>query len=249
MRIEQPQAIRTIFFDAGFTLVRPYPSIVEICQRVCHKLSLHITLDQLQGQMEAAEDFYWRQSRINRQTWSDEQAIANFWIGYYMTLLRPFTIEHDEPHLYQLACAINEEFGKHTNWEIYPDVYNTLDTLRAHNYSLGVISDWGIALGPILREHHLTQYFDCLLISAVARHAKPSPALYELALQRANAIPDYSIHIGDSYVQDVLGARAVGITPVLLDRADRLTEQNVDCLLVHSLDELLDLLEVERSER
>lgn len=246
MRIEQPQAVRTIFFDAGFTLVRPYPSILEICQQVCQKLSLHITVEQLRDQIEAAEDFYLRQSRTNRQTWSDDQAIAEFWIGYYMTLLRPFIAEHDEPRLYKLARAINEEFEKHTSWEIYPDVYPTLERLRAKNYSLGVISDWGMALGPILREHNLTQYFDCVLISAVTRHAKPSPMLYELALQRANAIPDYSIHIGDSYIQDVLGARAVGITPILLDRAHRLTEQNVDCILVHSLDELLDLLEVEK---
>jgi HAD superfamily hydrolase (TIGR01549 family) len=244
MRLEQPQAIRTIFFDAGFTLVRPYPSILDICQQVCQRLSLHITVEQLRDQVEAAEDFFLQQSRINRHTWSDEQAIGEFWTGYYMTLLRPFIAEHDEPRLYQLARTINKEFEKHTSWEIYPDVSKTLERLRAHKYSLGVISDWGIALGPILREHHLTQYFDCVLISAVTRHAKPSPMLYELALQRANAIPDYSIHIGDSYIQDVLGARAVGITPVLLDRAHRLTEQNVDCLLVHSLDELLDLLEV-----
>ncbi|GAC1360368.1 MAG: hypothetical protein PVS3B1_21370 [Ktedonobacteraceae bacterium] len=244
MRIEQPQAIRTVFFDAGFTLVRPYPSILEICQQVCQNLSLHVTLDQLRDQVEAAEDFYFRQSRQNRQTWGDDHAIAEFWTGYYMTLLRPFIAEHDEPRLYRLARAINEEFEKHTSWEIYPDVYQTLETLRAHRYSLGVISDWGIGLGPILRAHNLTQYFDCLLISAATRHAKPSPTLYELALQRANAIPDYSIHIGDSYIQDVLGARAVGITPILLDRANRLTEQDVDCILVHSLDELLDLLEV-----
>jgi FMN phosphatase YigB (HAD superfamily) len=68
------------------------------------------------------------------------------------------------------------------------------------------------------------------LVSAVTRHAKPSPALYDLALQRANSIPDYTIHIGDSYIHDVLGARAVGITPILLDRHNRLEESNVDCL-------------------
>jgi len=83
-----------------------------------------------------------------------------------------------------------------------------------------------------------------LLVSAVTRHAKPSPTLYELALQRANSIADYTIHIGDSYIHDVLGARAVGITPILLDRHRRLEESNVDCLLVHSLFELLQLLEV-----
>ncbi len=247
MKIEQPQSIRTIFFDAGFTLVRPYPSILEICQQVCQQLSLHITLDQLKDRLEAAEDFYFRQSRKNRSIWGDEQAIAEFWIGYYMTLLRSFVAEHDEPRLYQLARAINEEFEKHTSWEVYPDVVTTLEALRGHGYTLGVISDWGISLGPILRKLHLTKYFDSLLISAATRHAKPSPALYELALQRTNAIADYSLHIGDSYIQDILGARAVGMTPVLLDRAYRLNEQNVDCLLVHSLDELLLLLEVEKA--
>ena len=30
--------------------------------------------------------------------------------------------------------------------------------------------------------------------------------LYELALQRANSIADYTLHIGDSYIHDVLGA-------------------------------------------
>jgi putative hydrolase of the HAD superfamily len=247
MRIEQPQSIRTVFFDAGFTLVRPYPSILEICHQVCQQLALHISLDQLQERLEAAEDFYFRQSRGNRHIWGDEQAIADFWIGYYMTLLRPFVAEHDEPRLYQLARAINGEFEKHTSWEIYPDVITTLETLRSHGYTLGVISDWGISLGPILRKLHLTKYFDCLLISAATRYAKPSPMLYDLALQRANTIADYSLHIGDSYIQDILGARAVGITPVLLDRVHRLTAQNVDCLLVHSLDELLALLEVEKA--
>ncbi|TMD26673.1 MAG: HAD family hydrolase, partial [Chloroflexi bacterium] len=182
-----------------------------------------------------------------RHTWGSEEAISEFWIGYYMNLLRPFIEEHDEHRLYQLALGINEEFDKHTSWQLYPDVIPTLEALRSRgNYTLGVISDWGISLGPILRKLHLTPYFDCLLISAVTRHAKPSPMLYELALQRANSIADYTLHIGDSYIHDVLGARSVGITPVLLDRDRHLDESNVDCLLVHSLTELLDLLEVPR---
>ena len=68
--------------------------------------------------------------------------------------------------------------------------------------------------------------------------------LYDLALQRANTIADYTLHIGDTYIQDVLGARSVGITPVLLDRGKRLEQSSVDCLLIHSLTELLDLLEI-----
>jgi putative hydrolase of the HAD superfamily len=240
---EQPQSIRTVFFDAGFTLIRPYPSTPEICQQVCQRLNLHIHLDAVKERMTEAQDYYYRQMRLNRHTWGSEQAISEFWISYYMNLLRPFIEEHDEPRLYQLAQVINQEFDKHTSWEVYSDVFPTLEALRRHKYKLGVISDWGISLGPILRRLNLTPYFDCLLVSAVTRHAKPSPMLYEMALERANSIADYTLHIGDSYIHDVLGARAVGMTPVLLDRPGHLEESNVDCLLIHSLAELLDLLE------
>ncbi len=244
MPLEQPQSIRTVFFDAGFTLLHPNPSSSEICQKVCQRLGLHIRLDEVRKRMTETEDYYFRQASLNRHTWASEQAINEFWIEYYMDLLRPFVEEHDEPRLYQLARLINQEFEEHTSWQVYPDVFPVLETLKAHKYTLGVISDWGIALGPILRKLHLTSYFDCLLVSAVTRHAKPSPMLYELALQRANSIADYTIHAGDSYIHDVLGARAVGITPVLLDRPGRLEESHVDCLLIHSLHDLLELLEI-----
>ena len=244
MPFDQPQSIRTVFFDAGFTLLRPHPSTPEICRQVCRRLDLHIDLEAVEQRMFEAEDYYLQQMRSNRHTWGSEETILQFWIGYYANLLRPFVAEHDEQRLFLLAKSVAEEFDKHTSWETYPDVLPVLEALKAKKYTLGVISDWGIALGPILSKLNLTQYFDCLLVSAVTRYAKPSPQLYDLALERANAIADYTVHIGDSYIFDVLGARSVGITPILLDRRRYIQENSVDCLLVHSLTELLDLLEV-----
>jgi len=244
--LEQPQSIRTVFFDAGFTLLYPSPSILVICQQVCQQLGLHVDLGLLEQGLKSAENFRFRQSQTNRYIWADEQAIADFWLSYFSSLLQPLLGEYDQPHLDELVRAITEAFKEHTSWQLYPDVKPTLEACRAKGYSMGVISDWNIALGPILRQFDLTQYFDCLVISAVARYAKPSPTLYDMALERANAIPDYTIHIGDSYIHDVLGARAVGITPILLDRTATLTENQIDCLVVHSLYELLDLLEITR---
>jgi putative hydrolase of the HAD superfamily len=245
MELAQPQAIRTIFFDAGYTLLHPFPSIPEVCQRVCQDVGLHIHLDQMNMRMRTVEDIFFRQLRADRHTWANEDAIAAFWIDYYMTLLDPFIEEHDPALTSRLAYAIFEEFSKATSWKMYPDVLPTLKILHENGYSMGIISDWGMALGPIIRQHELTRYFDCLLISSVTRHAKPSPRLYELALQRANAISDFTLHIGDSYIHDVLGSRATGITPILLDRHNRHNRKDVDCLLVHSLYDLVDLLEIE----
>lgn len=246
MPFEQPQSIRTVFFDAGFTLVHPNPSMLEICQQVCAKLDLHLHLDQLRERLQDAEDFFLRQTRQRRYLWANEHMINEFWLDYYTNLLRPFVEEHDEKRLTEMANGIVIEFDQHTSWQLYPDVIPTLETLKAHGYTLGVISDWGISLSSILRHLGLTHYFDTVNISAATRYAKPSAQLYELALQRSNAISDYALHIGDSYIHDVLGARAVGMTPVLLDRLNRLQGQPIDCLTVTSLTELVNLLDVPR---
>lgn len=250
MQLEQPQAIRTIFFDVGFTLLHPYPSDLEICQQVCARLGLHLHVDEIKNRLIDAADFYFRQMRANRDVWASDAAINEFWITYYMNMLRPFVEEHDEKRLRQLGQMLNQEYDSHTSWQTYPDVIPTLEALRAsQKYTLGAISDWGISLGPILQRLQLNNYFDCLLVSAITGHAKPSPLLYEVALERANTIADYSIHIGDSYTLDVLGARAVGMTPILLDRKHHLEQSQVDCLLIHSLNDLLTLLEVEEQSK
>ncbi len=240
--LEQPQAIRAIFFDAGQTLLQPHPSVSEICQQVCQRFGVPLHSEQIKQGMREAEDYYYRQVRLNRQTWASGQAINELWMGYYISLLRAAVEEQSEKRLYELAKAITEEFEAHTSWKVFADVVPTLEALQRRHYTMGVISDWGISLGTILRHHRLTRYFDFLVVSAVARHAKPSAMLFETALQRAKAIADYTLHIGDSYIHDVLGARSVGITPILLDRERRLRSTDVDCLLIHSLTDLLTLL-------
>ena len=75
MELVQPQAIRTIFFDAGYTLLYPYPSIPEVCQRVCQDIGLHIHLDQMKMRMRTVENIFFRQLRADRNTWANEDAI------------------------------------------------------------------------------------------------------------------------------------------------------------------------------
>lgn len=245
MHLEQPQAIRTLFFDVGFTLLYPFPSDEEICQQVCARWGLHLHLEQIAARVIETADFYWQHMRANCQIWASDAVIEHFWLAYYMNLLRPFVAKHDEQRLRQLAEALNYEYNSHTSWRMYPDVLPTLEALRASGrYTLGAISDWGLSLGPILQRLQLNTYFEHMVASALIGCAKPSPTLYETALTRANSVADYSLHIGDSYILDVLGARAVGMTPVLLDRKCHLLPSQVDCLLIHSLSDLLPILEV-----
>ena len=60
------------------------------------------------------------------------------------------------------------------------------------------------------------------IISAeMCRACKPHREIFEKALETAGVKPDEVIHIGDSVVSDVEAAKAVGITPILIDRTGK----------------------------
>lgn len=243
--LAQPQAIRAIFFDVGFTLLEPAPSVVDIAAQTCARLGFAVDRACLEAQLPAAEESLRRTVKAAPQTWSDSRAIAGVWQTYYTVMLRPCFTGQLAPKLEEAVTEVCRVFELYTSYALYPDVVPVLRALHARDYTLGVISDWGIELGPILHAYGLNQYFDFAVISAALRHAKPHPWLFETALHRADAIPDYAVHIGDSYVLDILGARAAGIAGVLIDRPGKINPGAVDVPVVRDLYGLLDLLEIE----
>jgi putative hydrolase of the HAD superfamily len=243
--LAQPQAIRAVFFDAGYTLLAPHPPVTELVRRTCERRGTPIDVECLRRQLDRGEQHLRSSVREQPWTWSDEEAINRIWTGYFRELLRP-CLQVDEEALDACVRDIVSDFDTASSYALYLDVLPVLDTLQAQGLTLGVISDWGMSLALILQHHDLTRYFDFAVISAQMRRAKPDPELFQTALRRADAIPDYALHIGDSYVLDVLGARAAGITPILLDRRKQHDPSQLDCIVVHDLLEVLDLLEIPR---
>ncbi|HEV8190423.1 MAG TPA: HAD-IA family hydrolase [Ktedonobacterales bacterium] len=243
--LAQPQAVRAVFFDAGYTLLAPHPSVIELVRRVCERRGTPIDVACLQQQFDAAEQHLRRATKAQPWTWSDEETINRVWSGYFHELLRP-CLRVDEQTLDTCARDLVSDFDAASSYALYPDVLPVLGALQAYGLTLGVISDWGMSLALILQHHDLTRYFAFAVISAQIRRAKPDPELFLTALRRADAIPDYALHIGDSYVLDILGARAAGITPILLDRRGQHDPAHIDCIVVHDLLEMLDLLAIPR---
>lgn len=243
--LTNPQSIRAIFFDVGFTLLAPHPSVTEIARAACLSQGVEIDMNCLRQQQKRAEGHLRDASRAQPWTWSDENAINAIWTSYFTELLTPCLADQPE-RLEACVRATVRAFDDAGNYALYPDVLPCLRALHERDLTLGVISDWGVSLSLILRHHDLIPYFDFAVISAQSRRAKPDPQLFHTALERANAIPDYTLHIGDSYVLDVLGARSVGITPVLLDRRKLYDPAQLDCLVANSLYDLLDWLRIPR---
>jgi len=138
------------------------------------------------------------------------------------------------------AAALTELHRYHTAsnlWEYVPDhVVPFLERLRARGLRLVVVSNANGTLLKHMDRLDLTRRFDCVLDSADEGVEKPDPRFFEIALARSGAQKDATIHVGDLYHVDVVGARNAGLRGVLLDEAD--LRPDADCPRVRSLDEL-----------
>jgi putative hydrolase of the HAD superfamily len=100
----------------------------------------------------------------------------------------------------------------------YADAAPTLGALRRTGVRVVVLSNWDISLHDALAGCGLDGLVDGVICSAEAGFAKPAPEIFHAALALAGVRPEQAVHVGDSYAEDVLGARAAGIEPVLLAR-------------------------------
>jgi putative hydrolase of the HAD superfamily len=98
----------------------------------------------------------------------------------------------------------------------YPDVLPTLAALRGR--TLVVVSNWDCSLADWLGPAGLLEHFQGVVTSGEVGVAKPGQAIFERALELAGAGPGDAVHVGDSLANDVAGARAAGIRPVLVAR-------------------------------
>ena len=112
-----------------------------------------------------------------------------------------------------------------------------LTALRDMGLKLTIVSNANGTLCAHLARIGLDRFVDCVLDSHDEQVEKPDPRLFEIALARSGARRESTIHVGDLYNIDVVGARNAGLRAVLLDEAD--LRMDADCARVKSLAELV----------
>jgi putative hydrolase of the HAD superfamily len=140
------------------------------------------------------------------------------------------------------AAALAELHQYHQQFNLWeympPDVLPALRALRALGLRLVIVSNANGTVGALAERLGLTECVGCVLDSFVEQVEKPDPRFFEIALARSGATRESTIHVGDLYEVDVVGARSAGIRPVLLDAADLYADS--DCLRVRSLGGLVE---------
>ena len=105
------------------------------------------------------------------------------------------------PRSPQTAAALTELHAYHQAnnlWELVPDgVRPALTALRDHGLTLVVVSNANGTLRAHMDRIGLATFVDIVIDSADEGVEKPDPRLFEIALSRAGAQADSTIHVGD----------------------------------------------------
>jgi putative hydrolase of the HAD superfamily len=225
-----PDPLDCVLFDAGDTLLAPAPSFQERFVAVAADQGLPLEEAAVDAAVaDAVRAAAWPDD------WTDPATQREFWMGFYREILT--SLGHAEDGL-RLAEALFASFSDPASYQLFDDVRPALEELAGRGITLGVVSNFEPWLADILALQGIDHLFAAVAISGKLGVAKPDPEIFLAALAEAGADPAATVHVGDQPANDVAAARAVGITPVLIDRFARHPGPDG----VHRVEDLLGLV-------
>lgn len=217
--------IEAILFDAGQTFL--YPDFPYL-QKLLAEYGVSTDFATLNKGAATAREKTFRYRDVER--W---QEYFTFWMQFVGApsdkipeILQRIFERHKREHLW--------------NW-LDPAAPEVFAELKKLGYRLGLISNSDGSVAGSIKKLGLTKFFECILDSHVVGVEKPDPKIFEIALTQLNLAAERCVYIGDNYDRDVIGARRVGITPILLDPFDVVAEQDV--VKIKTLGELTKVLQ------
>lgn len=232
-------AVEMVFFDAGETLLRPYPSFAQLFASTCAAYGVEVATEDVADVrrrlaphlLELADE-----SGVDQPSLMPQRSY-DFWGYVYRRFLAELGIVDEG-----LVQRLFDVFSDSSSYRLYDDALPALGDLHQRGYRLGLISNFEGWLEKLLVELEVGHLFDTTVISAVEGIEKPDPAIYRLAVERAGVAPAACAMVGDSPANDAEPAARVGMRPVLLDRGG--AYHHLDSYpRLRSLEELPDLLQ------
>jgi putative hydrolase of the HAD superfamily len=161
--------------------------------------------------------------------------------GYLGWVVKATGLTFDHESLHRAAQDFEDEHARDNLWSDMPEeVPGSLRRLRDAGYRLALVSNAEPNLRKRIAAAGIEPFLETLVISAEVGSEKPDRAIFDEALRRMSVAAERTVHVGDFYSIDVVGARRAGITPVLLDAKDLSPDRDVT--RVASLTELAGLV-------
>jgi putative hydrolase of the HAD superfamily len=87
-------------------------------------------------------------------------------------------------------------------------------------YKLGIVSNCAIpeCVDKLLEKHGLDRLFDVVVVSGAVNKRKPSPEIFEKALEKLGVSAENAVFVGDTVDADIEGAKNAGMKAVYIER-------------------------------
>lgn len=167
-----------------------------------------------------------------------EFSVQNFSRLLYETLGITLNIDYPEAE---------REFWRATaKYSPAEGIFAVLDILEANNVRTGVLSNTAFS-GSILEEelarHKLAHRFSFVISSADYGFRKPSPRIFNVAIQKMNLEPADIWFAGDMLEYDIKGAAQSGLYPVWYNPKGKPKTLECECLEVRSWREFIEKIQ------
>jgi len=157
--------------------------------------------------MRGAEKAHWE--RVDREKWSGPPT------GLVSEGFRRLETEVGEP---ELIATMDGYARAVAGWStVFPDSKDTLVLLRERGYRLGLLSNtWWAAEwhNADIAAHGLADLLDELVYTSDLPHSKPHPSVFAEIAARLGLEAAACVMIGDRQIDDVSGAKAVGMRAI-----------------------------------
>jgi HAD superfamily hydrolase (TIGR01662 family) len=205
--------LRAVVFDVDFTIARPGPDLgpsgyVAVGRRYGLELDPALHDEARRAALQTLE----RHPELDH----DEQ----LWVLFTERIIIGMGGEGDT---HGAAIELTRAWEHAAHFELYPDVAEALDVLRAYGLKTGLLSNTARDLDAFVQHHGLV--VDALLTSRAHGKTKPHESIFRDLLGRLGVSPEEAVMVGDSVEDDIDGAHAVGMRAVLVDRDRRYPDQ------------------------
>ena len=208
--------IKAVFFDFYRTLCVWGLPFEDSLQKIADRYQFQINWERY---VDAVENLYADASDSDPTTHSLLGTMQKI-VDSYCEFVRQLGVqEHAEQMAWELLQAGHSLFAANVA-SLYNDVVPTLQRLREDGFKLAIVSNWDTPLDPLTERLGIAKYFDVITAShdTRVRSAKPDPHIFEYTLKAVGVSAEETVHVGDTYEADIVGAREVGIRPILIDR-------------------------------
>lgn len=185
-----------VLFDWDDTLCGATPHRYGHAQEVARRVGVELTLLEIYRACARAE-------RSMRHSWAEFVARL------------PAELDLPSEHHETFIDGYLARDGWKT-FQLFDDVLDVIDHIGRHELRIGVLSN-NDEVAQHVERMDVQHRFEIVVSPSTFGVGKPDPLIFTRTAEQLGVAAVRTIYVGDSYDNDVVGARAAGMTPVLVD--------------------------------